>query len=157
MKIIGSKRDESNEVLLETIEMLEQALHQNHYLCIGLKEIIIQRLMKNIRKKTGIYEFNFEINMIWFSFIPFINCLKSLFIDFRKSYWILQPQDKDVRTCCQSPSHGRLGRDWLAQQTAESEGWGTAVQQISSVGMKRPTLVWIWLIWWGCLLDYKET
>ena len=53
VKIIGAKRDENNEVLLETIESLEQALHQNHYLIMGLKEIIIQRLMRNIRKKTG--------------------------------------------------------------------------------------------------------
>ena len=63
VKIIGTKRDEDNEVLLETIEILEQTLHQNHYLIIGLKEIIIQRLMRNIRKKTGIYEKIKSINL----------------------------------------------------------------------------------------------
>ena len=56
VKLIGAKREENNEVLLDTIERLEQTLHQNHYLIIGLKEIIIQRLMRNIRKQSGIYE-----------------------------------------------------------------------------------------------------
>ena len=137
VKIIGTKRDESNEVLLETIEILEQALHQNHYLILGLKEIIIQRLMTNIRKKTGIYEFRFEIIFVWFSLYSTYKLFeKAIHIDFRKSYWILQPQDETVWAFCSGSSHGRLWRDWLAEQTAECEGWRTATQQISAVKLK---------------------
>ena len=56
VKLIGANRDGDNALLLETITTLEVSLHQNHYLIIGLKEIIIQRLMRNIRKQKGIYE-----------------------------------------------------------------------------------------------------
>ena len=98
LKIIGTKRDENNEVLLETIEKLEQALHHNHYLIIGLKEIIIQRLMRNIRKKTGIYEkiLNYFSFHLYYKLSTICHYLKCLFIDFRKSYRILQPQNENV-------------------------------------------------------------
>ena len=56
VKLIGANRDGDNDLLLETVTTLEVSLHQNHYLIIGLKEIIIQRLMRNIRKQKGIYE-----------------------------------------------------------------------------------------------------
>merc|ERR1712110_1172570 len=51
VKLIGANRDGDNDLLLETVTTLEVSLHQNHYLIIGLKEIIIQRLMRNIRKQ----------------------------------------------------------------------------------------------------------
>ena len=57
VKIIGTNRNGNNELLLDTIQTLEQTLHQNHYLIIGLKEIIIQRLMTNIRKQTGTFQY----------------------------------------------------------------------------------------------------
>ena len=48
LDLIAKNRNEDNQVLLKVISDLEQILHPNHYLILGMKEIVIQRLMKSI-------------------------------------------------------------------------------------------------------------
>ena len=47
---IARRRDEDNTALVEVISSLGTVLHPNHYLILGIKEIIIQRLMLSIAK-----------------------------------------------------------------------------------------------------------
>jgi len=47
---IAKYRDNDNDALLSVVTNLEKQLHHNHYLILGVKEIIIQRLMKSIAK-----------------------------------------------------------------------------------------------------------
>jgi len=50
---IAENRHSSNENLLELIEKLSgKVVHKNHYLLIGIKEILLQRLMWSINKQT---------------------------------------------------------------------------------------------------------
>ena len=55
VKLIKEKRDGDNESLLCLAAQLEQdSLHANHYLIVGIKEIVIQRLMSSLRNhKSG--------------------------------------------------------------------------------------------------------
>ena len=50
LDIIAKNRNEDNPRMLTVISDLEEVLHPNHYLILGLKEIVIQRLMKRIAK-----------------------------------------------------------------------------------------------------------
>merc|ERR1712106_167066 len=47
---IAKHRDDDNEALMILIKKQEEVLHPNHYLIMGVKEIIIQRLMVAIRE-----------------------------------------------------------------------------------------------------------
>ena len=58
LDIIAKNRYKDNQSLLKVVSMLEKSLHPNHYLILGIKEIIIQRLMQSIssyklRKDSG--------------------------------------------------------------------------------------------------------
>ena len=46
--MIAENRHEDNQSLMKVISLLEKSLHPNHYLILGIKEIIIQRLMQSI-------------------------------------------------------------------------------------------------------------
>ena len=48
LDVIAENRHEDNQSLLKVISLLEKSLHPNHYLILGIKEIIIQRLMQSI-------------------------------------------------------------------------------------------------------------
>ena len=48
LDVIAENRNEDNQSLLTVISLLEESLHPNHYLILGIKEIIIQRLMRSI-------------------------------------------------------------------------------------------------------------
>ena len=48
LDVIAENRNEDNQSLLKVISLLEESLHPNHYLILGIKEIIIQRLMRSI-------------------------------------------------------------------------------------------------------------
>ena len=50
LETIARRRDEDNTALVEVISSLGTVLHPNHYLILGIKEIIIQRLMLSIAK-----------------------------------------------------------------------------------------------------------
>ena len=50
LETIARRRDEDNTALVEVISSLGSSLHPNHYLILGIKEIIIQRLMLSIAK-----------------------------------------------------------------------------------------------------------
>ena len=50
LETIARRRDEDNQALVEVISSLGTSLHPNHYLILGIKEIIIQRLMLSIAK-----------------------------------------------------------------------------------------------------------
>ena len=50
LETIARRRDEDNQALVEVISSLGTVLHPNHYLILGIKEIIIQRLMLSIAK-----------------------------------------------------------------------------------------------------------
>ena len=50
---IAKHRDEDNESLLNLIKKQEELVHPNHYLIMGIREIIIQRLMKMIREDSS--------------------------------------------------------------------------------------------------------
>ena len=56
LDIIANKRHENNQMMLKVISELESVLHPNHYLILGIKEIVIQRLMKKIvnSKRKGL-------------------------------------------------------------------------------------------------------
>ena len=57
LDVIADKRNSSNEQLLEVVTELEKILHPNNYIILGVKEIVIQRLMKSIlmsKKKDNI-------------------------------------------------------------------------------------------------------
>ena len=48
LDVIAENRHEDNLSLMKVISLLEKSLHPNHYLILGIKEIIIQRLMQSI-------------------------------------------------------------------------------------------------------------
>lgn len=48
LDVIAENRHEDNQSLMKVISLLEKSLHPNHYLILGIKEIIIQRLMQSI-------------------------------------------------------------------------------------------------------------
>jgi len=50
---IAKHRDEENDALLTLIKKQEELVHPNHYLIMGIKEIIIQRLMMIIREHSS--------------------------------------------------------------------------------------------------------
>ena len=60
LDLIAQKRNAVNDELLEVVTKLEKMLHPNNYLILGVKEIIIQRLMKSISisKRKGAIEGN---------------------------------------------------------------------------------------------------
>ena len=51
LRRVKSRRDDDNESLLELTLELEQVLHRDHYIIIGIKEIIFQRLSQKIRQQ----------------------------------------------------------------------------------------------------------
>jgi len=61
LDVIAENRQEDNQSLLKVISLLEKSLHPNHYLILGIKEIIIQRLMQSINasKSKKVLDENF--------------------------------------------------------------------------------------------------
>ena len=58
LRRVKSRRDDDNESLLELTLELEQVLHRNHYIIIGIKEIIFQRLSQKIRQQHKVESLN---------------------------------------------------------------------------------------------------
>ena len=57
LDVIAENRNEDNQSLLTVMSQLEDSLHPNHYLILGIKEIIIQRLMRSIVSSVCAYRF----------------------------------------------------------------------------------------------------